>query len=170
MKPERIAEYRERHAAVWPEMLQALAETGWHNYPLFLRPDGLLIGYVESDDLAAAQAAMDNTDVNPRWQAEMGPFFEALDGPPDQGFDLLEEVFHLDHQLDLPPPAVETVQRGGPVDARILSVGVTTCCRDWVRPWIRSRSMVIASAPISTPRWSTEVREINGCAARSVLS
>ena len=99
VKPERIAEYRERHAAVWPEMLRALADTGWRNYSLFLRPDGLLIGYVESDDLVAAQAAMDTTDVNARWQAEMGPFFEALDVPPDQGLELLEEVFHLEDQL-----------------------------------------------------------------------
>ena len=103
VKPDRIAEYRERHAAVWPEMLRALAETGWHNYSLFLRPDGLLIGYVESPDLAAAQAAMDDTDVNHRWQAEMGPFFEALDAlpdaRPDRGFTLLEEVFHLEDQL-----------------------------------------------------------------------
>ena len=99
VKPERIAEYRERHAAVWPAMLHALAESGWHNYSLFLRPDGLLIGYVESDDLAAAQAAMDATDVNHRWQADMGSFFEALEVPPDQGFVLLEEVFHLEDQL-----------------------------------------------------------------------
>jgi L-rhamnose mutarotase len=99
VKPERIAEYRERHAAVWPDMLQALADTGWRNYSLFLRPDGLLIGYVESDDLTAAQAAMDATDVNHRWQAEMGPFFATLDVPPDQGFLLLDEVFHLEDQL-----------------------------------------------------------------------
>src|SRR5215210_966599 len=99
VRPDRIAEYRERHSAVWPEMLRALATTGWHNYSLFLRPDGLLIGYVESPDLAAAQAAMDHTDVNHRWQAEMGPFFETIDVPPDQGFVLLEEVFHLEDQL-----------------------------------------------------------------------
>ena len=84
-------------------MLRALAETGWHNYSLFLRPDGLLIGYVESPDLAAAQAAMDDTDVNHRWQAEMGQFFEALDAVPnqrrDRGFTLLEEIFHLEDQL-----------------------------------------------------------------------
>ena len=108
VKPERIAEYRERHAAVWPEMLRALAETGWHNYSLYLRPDGLLIGYVESDDLKAAQAAMDTTDVNARWQAEMSPFFQALDVQThfraDQGLELLEEVFHLEDQLaDLDP-------------------------------------------------------------------
>jgi L-rhamnose mutarotase len=30
----------------------------------------------------------------------MGDFFEALDVPPDQGFVLLEEVFHLEDQLD----------------------------------------------------------------------
>jgi L-rhamnose mutarotase len=42
---------------------------------------------------------MDATDVNHRWQAEMGSFFAALDVPPDQGFLLLDEVFHLEDQL-----------------------------------------------------------------------
>ena len=99
VKPDRIAEYRRRHAAVWPDMLEALHDTGWRNYSLFLRPDGLLIGYVESQDLTAAQAAMDDTEVNARWQAEMAEFFDDLDVPPDQGFLLLEEVFHLEDQL-----------------------------------------------------------------------
>jgi len=80
VRPDRIAAYRERHRTVWPEMLAALRDTGWRNYSLFLRPDGLLIGYVESDDLAAAQAAMAATAVNARWQAEMAPFFVNLDG------------------------------------------------------------------------------------------
>ena len=44
VKPERMAEYRDRHAAVWPEMLDALAGSGWRNYSLFLRDDGLLVG------------------------------------------------------------------------------------------------------------------------------
>jgi L-rhamnose mutarotase len=87
----KIDEYRERHRAVWPEMLAALSSTGWTNYSLFLRADGLLIGYVETEDFEAAKAAMDATDVNARWQAEMAPFFEdAL------AFDRLEEVFHLE--------------------------------------------------------------------------
>ena len=47
VRRDRMAEYRERHAAVWPDMLRALHETGWHNYSLFLRDDGLLIGYFE---------------------------------------------------------------------------------------------------------------------------
>jgi len=103
VRPDRIDEYRARHAAVWPEMLRALAENGWHNYSLFLRPDGLLIGYVETPSLEDAVAGMARTEVNARWQGQMASFFEELDGaPPDQGFLLLEEVFHLEDQLDQP--------------------------------------------------------------------
>jgi L-rhamnose mutarotase len=84
-------------------MLRALAATGWHNYSLFLRPDGLLIGYVETPSLEEAVAGMARTEVNGRWQAEMSGFFEELDGlPPDQGFLVLEEVFHLEDQLARP--------------------------------------------------------------------
>ena len=88
VRPDRMDEYAERHAAVWPEMLGALHDTGWHNYSLFLREDGLLIGYLETPDLAAAQAAMAATEVNARWQAEMAEFFEDLGrrSRPDEGF------------------------------------------------------------------------------------
>ncbi|TFB69195.1 L-rhamnose mutarotase [Cryobacterium sp. Hz9] len=99
VKPERIDEYRERHAAVWPEMLRALKATGWNNYSLFLRQDGLLIGYFETADLASAQAGMAATAVNARWQAEMSEFFVALNGSSDIGFLQLTEVFHLEDQL-----------------------------------------------------------------------
>ena len=96
VRPDRLAEYRERHAAVWPEMLDALSACGWHNYSLFLAEDGLLVGYLETPDFAAAQAGMEATDVNARWQAEMAPFFELPDGArPDTGLTRLEEVFHL---------------------------------------------------------------------------
>ncbi len=101
VRPELLDEYRGRHAAVWPEMLRALKESGWRNYSLFARDDGLLVGYVESDDLAAARAAMAATEVNARWQAEMGRFFTGLDGRgPDESFLLLDEVFHLEDQLE----------------------------------------------------------------------
>lgn len=99
VKPDRIADYRAAHAAVWPEMLRALSATGWTNYSLFLREDGLLIGYLETLDLAAAQAGMADTAVNARWQAEMAEFFIDLDGAPDTGFLELTEVFHLEDQL-----------------------------------------------------------------------
>lgn len=100
VKPERIEEYRARHRAVWQDMLEALKGAGWHNYSLFLRPDGLLIGYFETPSLAQAQRGMADTDVNGRWQAQMAGFFEDLgDSQPDEGFVVLEEIFHLEDQL-----------------------------------------------------------------------
>ena len=100
VRPDRLEEYCARHGEVWPEMLQALSDTGWRNYSLFLRDDGLLVGYTECDDLQASLAAMAATEVNTRWQAEMAPFFTGLDGaPPDRGLLLLDEVFHLGDQL-----------------------------------------------------------------------
>ena len=96
VRPDRLDEYRARHAAVWPEMLDALSAAGWRNYSLFLAPSGMLIGYLETDDFDAALAAMEATDVNARWQAEMAEFFQDLDGRrPDEGLLRLDEVFHL---------------------------------------------------------------------------
>ncbi|MCG5212277.1 L-rhamnose mutarotase [Streptosporangium sp. KLBMP 9127] len=96
VRPDRLEEYRARHENVWPEMRDALRETGWHNYSLFLREDGLLVGYLETDDFEAAKEAMARTGVNARWQAEMAPFFEELAGRPDEGMRPLSEVFHLE--------------------------------------------------------------------------
>jgi L-rhamnose mutarotase len=97
IKPDRLGKYRERHQHVWPEMRQALREAGWGNYSLFLTEDGLLIGYVETDDFQAARDRMADLDVNKRWQAEMAQFFDGPEGrPPDQGFVIVEEIFHLD--------------------------------------------------------------------------
>jgi L-rhamnose mutarotase len=79
--PTRLEEYREAHRAVWPELLEALRDAGWRNYSLFLRDDGLLIGYAEADDLAVAQDQVARTEVNARWQAAMGDLFQT-EGPP----------------------------------------------------------------------------------------
>ncbi len=97
---DRLDEYKARHRAVWPEMLEALRDAGWRNYSLFLRADGLLVGYFETPSLEDAQHDMAATEVNARWQAEMAQFFVGLeDDRPDTGFLQLEEVFHLEDQL-----------------------------------------------------------------------
>ncbi|MFL5734999.1 MAG: L-rhamnose mutarotase [Chloroflexia bacterium] len=98
VKQDRIEEYKLQHTRVWPEMLEALREAGWHNYSLFLRDDGLLFGYFETpESLQAAQAAMQEREVNTRWQEFMAPFFESPGGArPDEMFVELTEVFHLD--------------------------------------------------------------------------
>ena len=90
VRPEKLDEYKARHREVWPEMLDALRETGWTNYSLFLREDGLLVGYFEAaESVERSLAAMEERDVNARWQAEMAPYFAG------GGLERLEEVFHL---------------------------------------------------------------------------
>lgn len=97
VRADRMEEYRERHQAVWPEMRQALHDSGWHNYSIFLAGDGLLVGYLETDDFAAAQDRMARLEVNERWQAQMAEFFEGLEtGAADSDMKPLTEIFHLE--------------------------------------------------------------------------
>ncbi len=96
VKSDKIEEYKRSHREVWPQMLDALRQTGWRNYSLFLRDDGLLVGYLETEDFAEARRKMAETEVNAKWQATMAPFFEQLEGQrPDVGLQTLENVFHL---------------------------------------------------------------------------
>lgn len=96
VKRGRVEEYKQRHRTVWPEMLAALGQTGWNNYSLFLREDGLLVGYLETEDFERAQAGMAQHEVNERWQREMADFFVQPAGLlPDRAMEPLEEVFHL---------------------------------------------------------------------------
>src|ERR1700719_1308078 len=96
VRPERIQEYKERHRSVWPEMLEALRETGWNNYSLFLRPDGLLVGYLETANFESTRAGMAQREVNERWQRQMADLFVLPDGAlPDRAMTPLEEVFHV---------------------------------------------------------------------------
>jgi L-rhamnose mutarotase len=97
VRAEKVEEYKARHAEVWPEMRNALRETGWRNYSLFLRPDGLLVGYLDAEDFEKSIAAMKDHPVNSRWQLEMSPFFESIaEGAADDNMIPLDEVFHLD--------------------------------------------------------------------------
>ncbi len=97
VKRDRLEEYKARHRAVWPEMREALRQSGWGNYTLFLRADGLLIGYLETPDFKRALREMAATEVNQRWQAEMQDFFETDSGlKADEQMRPIPEVFHLD--------------------------------------------------------------------------
>lgn len=97
--PARLDEYRQRHAAVWPDMLQAIADSGRRNYSLFLRADGLLIGYYETQSVEESQSRLEADPRTAAWEAEMAEFFIALDGRPDQAAPVLTEIFNLENQL-----------------------------------------------------------------------
>ncbi len=98
VRQDKLAEYKQHHQRVWPEMLAALRRTGWHNYSLFLRDDGLLFGYFETpESFQAALAGMAKEEINARWQEFMAPYFENLSGAhADESMVQLAEVFHLD--------------------------------------------------------------------------
>ncbi len=95
VREEALGEYTRRHAEVWPEMRAALSEAGWRNYSLYSSGDGTIIGYCEVDDFQAAIEAMQDRDVNARWQAEMASMFE-VEAAPDTTLEPLQEIFHLD--------------------------------------------------------------------------
>jgi len=93
VRPERLTEYIEVHQHVWQDMRDALSNAGWRRYSLFLRPeDGIVVGYFESDDTAAAMRAMEDSDVNTRWQAEMAQYFVQPNGGTPE---ILAQYFHL---------------------------------------------------------------------------
>ena len=93
--PGQEAEYRRRHAAVWPEMLDALKAAGARDYSIFLH--GIdLFAYLEVDDIARFRERMAATEVNDRWQAEMAELIDPLTDPETGFHQRLEEIFHLD--------------------------------------------------------------------------
>jgi len=96
VKEDKLEEYKEHHRHVWPEVLDALKRNGWHNYTLFLRPDGMLFGYFEApESFEACLAGMAKDPASLKWQEFMKPYFEALDGKrPDQSMIELEELIH----------------------------------------------------------------------------
>jgi L-rhamnose mutarotase len=96
VKPDKLEDYRTKHREVWPEMRNALAAAGWRDYSLFLREDGLLVGYLVTDDFDRARAAIKSMPVNERWQETVKSLFESLDQYPDDVMQPLDEVFHLD--------------------------------------------------------------------------
>jgi len=93
--PGQEAEYRRRHAAVWPEMLEALKAAGCRDYSIFIRGTDLF-ACLEVDDFAAFRAAMAASPVNDRWQAEMASLIDPLTDSTTGFHQRLEEIFHLD--------------------------------------------------------------------------
>jgi L-rhamnose mutarotase len=93
VRSDKIDDYVEAHAKVWPDMLAALRAAGIRNYSIF-RAGNEVFGYFESDDLQASARYMEAQDVSTRWQDAMA---EMLEGRvPDAGPPPLKEIFHLD--------------------------------------------------------------------------
>jgi L-rhamnose mutarotase len=95
IRPGQEEEYKRRHDEIWPDMVAALQASGFTNYTLFRRGTSVY-AYLECHpDRATAFAAMEDTDVNRRWQQWMSDVIESI--TDDEG-DLFwaDEVWHLD--------------------------------------------------------------------------
>src|SRR5215212_8745762 len=70
VRPERLAEYKQLHQEVWPELLDDIRAASIRNYSIFA--DGAeLFSYLECDDWDAASEALARSDANRRWQVLM---------------------------------------------------------------------------------------------------
>jgi len=97
VRRDKVTEYQKLHRKVWPEMLDALRRCGWKNYSLFMRDDGLVFGYFETEgDLHSARSRIAAEPVYDRWQLLMKDYAEPLGGG-NSGVRVteLQEVFHL---------------------------------------------------------------------------
>lgn len=104
LRPEKLEEYKQLHAAVWPEVLNTISQCHIRNYSIFLRklPDDkyYLFSYFEyhGTDFTADMANMAADPATQRWWKLTDPCQEPL---PDretgrQWWTRLEEVFHTD--------------------------------------------------------------------------
>ena len=88
-------EYKIRHDALWPEMIDMIHEHGGKNYSIFLDEETLtLFGYIEIEDPVRWASGAD-TAINRKWWDFMADIMEIHPDNSPVAIDLLP-VFHLD--------------------------------------------------------------------------
>ena len=93
LKPGNEAIYRQKHAEIWPEMVDTLHRFGMHNYSIFRR--GLtLFAYLECEDPSRLASQADDPVVQRWWQMMQPYMVYNADGTPCS--ESIEEMFHLD--------------------------------------------------------------------------
>lgn len=96
VKPDRIADYEQIHAEVWPDVLDLIRRHNIRNYSIF-RHGTTLFAYFEyvGDDFDADMAAMSAHQVNRDWWALTDPMQEPLPDRADgEWWKSIPEVFH----------------------------------------------------------------------------
>jgi L-rhamnose mutarotase len=86
-------EFDRRHREIWPEMTEAMKESGFGNYTLFRRGD-TVVGYAECEpDVESAGRRMAETPVAARWGESMAGI--VVVEPGSTGIERIDEVWHL---------------------------------------------------------------------------
>ena len=93
LKPEKIEEYIELHAAVWPEVLKILKTCNLSNYSIYIQGD-ILFCYFEylGDDYTADMAKMEGSELMQQWWRHTKPCFAGHE--KEEYYVDLREIFH----------------------------------------------------------------------------
>ncbi|HEY9023101.1 MAG TPA: L-rhamnose mutarotase [Burkholderiaceae bacterium] len=98
--PDRIAEYKKLHEAVWPAVLARIRASNIRNYTIFLRePENLLFAYWEyhGTNFAADMAAIADDPETQRWWTFTDPCQNPLPTrAAGEHWAAMERVFHVD--------------------------------------------------------------------------
>jgi L-rhamnose mutarotase len=103
LKPEKVAYYKELHAAVWPGVLRMIKECHIRNYSIYLQEvepgKFYLFSYFEytGEDFKADMARMAADPTTQKWWKETDPCQHAIPlSKPKEWWSRMEEVFHTD--------------------------------------------------------------------------
>lgn len=98
LRPEKAAEYKSLHAAVWPGVLTTISACNIRNFSIFLRePENLLFAYWEyhGDDFAADLRRMAADPVTQRWWALTDPCQDPYESrATGENWAPMEEIFY----------------------------------------------------------------------------
>ena len=96
LRPEKLEEYRKLHAAVWPDVLEMIAECNIRNYSIYHK-NGWLFSYFEyvGEDFDADMARMAADPATQKWWDVTKPCTEPLETRAEgEWWASMEEVFH----------------------------------------------------------------------------
>lgn len=98
LKPEKIEEYCELHAATWPGVLSMISECNLRNYSIFLHGDKVFSYFVYvGEDYDADMAKMAADPTTQEWWKHTHPCFEtyAID-PASEFYHDMKQIFYYE--------------------------------------------------------------------------
>ena len=109
--PDKIADYRRFHQAVWPDVTARLRECGVQRMQIFLRGTRMFMYLLTDDDFEPSRdfARINDDPTSARWNALMADLqARAPEADPDEWWATMELVFDTDwpqHQTRSPSAA-----------------------------------------------------------------
>ncbi|PWJ48955.1 L-rhamnose mutarotase [Faecalicatena contorta] len=97
LKAEKIQEYKELHAAVWPDVLKKIKDCCLENYSIFIKED-LVFAYFEytGNNYEMDMRRMAEDVMTQKWWKLTKPCFTKLNVNSNEPFyENMESIFHL---------------------------------------------------------------------------